>query len=260
MNINIPEKLFLGKHGLRNLFITLFLAVTIPSLISGVVSFNWGVKSQIVINNNNPSPTTPDVRQSEQVKAYSNCEPKDINGFKDDWDTERYSKKGNLYCAYRLSPYLFPDLPYRNNLLYGTNGLKFSYKNLSDEGKNALALAVGNNQKDIIFYVLETNPQLIGIEVLNEESKYERISPITLKSIPKLNSEIELQIRGNVNKGNDITYILNINYISSLDSEKEEEAFPFSIKGSDTNPTSFNVYIASARGKCFQPTGYELCR
>lgn len=256
VNLNIPQKLFSGKSGFVKFILVIFVSITLPSILT----YTLGAKNQVTINlDDNQLIENKQPFKEDSVKSYSNREVKEIENFSDEWDTKRYTNKNNLYCANQFSSFPFPDLPYKNNIVYGKNGLKFSYINTVSDGSNPLILSVGNNQKDIRFFIQESNPQLIGVEKLDSELNLSRTDPIILKDVPKLKTEIEIQIRGNVNKGNDITYILNISYISSQNNEKIEESFSFNLKSPDTNPSNYNVIIASKRGKCIKPTGYELC-
>lgn len=255
MNVTLSEKYFSGKWGALKLVLFILLTWIIPAF--GGYKYDKTLNNQVTVNIDPSDKNSAFATAKPEIKAYSNCEMKSLKDFENDWDVKRYPKKNGQYCSSRFASYPFPDLTYKNDIPYGTNGLKFSYKNSVDDGSNPLVVSLGSTDKDIRFFIQETNPQIVGVEIFDDNFK--RFDPIILKDIPKINTEIEMQVRGNVNSGNEVTYILNLNYISSLTTEKREESFSYNVKTADTNPLSFNATIAVGKGGCLKPTGYGLC-
>lgn len=186
----------------------------------------------------------------------------------DDWSIKFFDSATNdgFYCPSFFSPYQSPDIWYKHRLPVSFNSLFITYKLRSriQNKPSTFIISLSEDGKKYIwrFYAPHNNYQLVGFQKilvggvndLEWEKGQELSKPIQKDSI------INLNIRSQVRKGNEVNYLFNIKYISDSTTNPVEDSFSYDVKLSDPNPLHSDavVGVATLKENCLKPISYEF--
>jgi hypothetical protein len=211
-----------------------------------------------IVNNNDKSFSNPTAQPVTLA-----CSIKYTDDIKTDWDFKSFSfDKQKGVCANFWSGYQYPDLTYKIPVKQDFELFEISYKiTHNDKYDNPFVISVGNDPKLIKYFIQEKNPQLIGVEMFKLGDKEpDRPLPDVLKDAPKEGTVIVTSLRSSIKKGNELTFVLNVKYISNATNEPKEDSFSHDVALPEPQPGSkTTINISVPRSSCFIPISYKVC-
>ncbi len=262
MSITLKESMkTFGKKFGKLIFIFSFLT----SLLLNIKSLYVNENSTI---NNNLNCINP-VLSAETNKTEDQCVHGSYDGFTNSWEVGNYKmlEEEESLCANIFSNFLSPEIWFKNTIPTIFESVKFSYiPEVINDNNSPLLFLLGKNLKIAKIFIQENNPQLIGFEKVNiDESGFplEREQPFVLEDPPQVGAKIDLTLRSKVIKENEVEFILNVLYISSVSGKPKEDSFEFKVLLPEANPlgkdSNIEIGVATLKGYCFKPSSFEVC-
>lgn len=207
---------------------------------------------------------TPTVLASNNDKCHSGTIVENLDCFS--WRQYKKPDSEGRICPNFYTPFQSPDF-------WLESKINLNFKNISYQviisGENKVPItyiiSLGKDLRIFRFYFQEKSSVMIGFERINltdPEFGLIREDSKQLREAPMLGTTATIHVKPIVVSGNEIQYIFNIKYISSITEKTIEDSFPYFLKLPEADINTSNsltqLGFGTLKGGCIKPNSYAI--
>ena len=264
MGINLNLDKFAEKYGYKK---AILLFIFLSLLLANFFSFQFG-KSQINNSVSSQSKTEVNINSTSSTKQAVEGTKDDSKAFdpsSSDWKLNQYHLSDEYNCPNFFSGYPAPEIWYNKPIpvLFQSINIRYLIRNgdVNSLRPPSFVFSFGKSPRIFRFYLPQENPQSVGFEKFYDGgTTSKRLAGKDLEDPISTTSPIELTIRTQLKKEDEVIYTFNVKYISSVTKNPIEDVFSYDLNLEDPDPknATAEIGIATFKSSCIKPLTYKI--
>lgn len=209
------------------------------------------------------------ISSSSKISESDLCEGGVFKDKLDDWIINYYNKpdKDDFYCPRSSSPFLSPDIWYKNSIPTSFKSLEINYQ-LKNKNDSIIIPPsfIFSIDKILRFYIPENNYRIAGFEKITKKDtgySMERDEVQLLDEPIEYGTETELKVRITIVERNKVVFYFNLKYISASSGRSIEKGFSYEVNLPKPSPESdiskLKIGFGTFKEGCVKPISYKFC-